>query len=69
MTLPERVEHRITKLEGSIEGGRLLKAGAPDFAGDLAGRWISVLWDDGFRCEVPTDAIRFITEAPSNGRR
>lgn len=69
MTHQERVTHKETGLEGAVLGGRALSAGAPDYAGDLAGRWLEVLWDDGSRFSVPLNSIRFELPPLTSGGR
>lgn len=56
----ERVRHQDTFLEGDVLSRTIRKHGAPHFAGDQAGTWINVLWDDGFQCEVPERNVTFI---------
>lgn len=59
MTTPERVTHNETELGGDVLRGKYLQAGAPDYSGDMCGRWVEVLWDDGFTCWVPIVNITF----------
>lgn len=55
----DRVVHAETELGGTILRGRYMTAGAPDYAGDMCGRWVEVLWDDGFMCWVPAGSVLF----------
>lgn len=53
-----RVRHSATGAEGEVRGGTCYRtAEAPDFAGDLAGVWLDVQFDDGLRCLVPATVL------------
>jgi len=53
-TPEERVRHKITGLEGDV----LEHLREPPFAdAELAGPWLNVLWDDGFKCTVPERSV------------
>lgn len=53
-TPTERVSHRSTGATGTVTGRWVEDS---PFAGDLAGEWAQVQFDDGLECSVPAKEL------------